>query len=144
MPRCAWRARRAVLLPPNGQPDTIRTLAARPDVAAFLHDRAGSSEGEVLGALYCDTLALRDAFQEEDLEIFTAIGSQAAMWLAFGLWLLKGAASGTVIPVRTLEWLAVYQWWWTRSSWLFVVAALLSACGIWLAGRREPRLPSVA
>lgn len=47
----AWRARRAVLLPPNGQPDTIRTLAARPDVAAFLHDRAGSSEGEVLGAL---------------------------------------------------------------------------------------------
>lgn len=47
----AWRAGRAVLLPPNGQPETIRTLAARPDVAAFLHDRAGSSEGEPLGAL---------------------------------------------------------------------------------------------
>jgi adenylate cyclase len=37
--------------------------------------------GEVLGALYCDTLALRDAFQEKDLEIFTAIGSQAAITL---------------------------------------------------------------
>jgi acyl-coenzyme A synthetase/AMP-(fatty) acid ligase len=47
----AWRAGRAVLLPPNGQPETIRTLAARPDVAAFLHDRAGSSEGELLAAL---------------------------------------------------------------------------------------------
>jgi 4-coumarate--CoA ligase (photoactive yellow protein activation family) len=47
----AWRAGRAVLLPPNGQPETIRTLAGRPEVAAFLHDRAGSSEGELLGAL---------------------------------------------------------------------------------------------
>lgn len=47
----AWRARRAVLLPPNGQPDTIRTLARRPDVAAFLHDREGSLEGEVLASI---------------------------------------------------------------------------------------------
>jgi acyl-coenzyme A synthetase/AMP-(fatty) acid ligase/3-hydroxymyristoyl/3-hydroxydecanoyl-(acyl carrier protein) dehydratase len=47
----AWRARRAVLLPPNGQPDTLRSLAQRPDVAAFLHDRAGSPEGEHVSSL---------------------------------------------------------------------------------------------
>ena len=47
----AWRARRAVLLPPNGQPDTIRTLARRQGVAAFLHDRRGSPEGEDLSSL---------------------------------------------------------------------------------------------
>ena len=47
----AWRARRTVLLPPNGQPDTIRTLARRPGVAAFLHDRPGSPEGEALASI---------------------------------------------------------------------------------------------
>ncbi len=47
----AWRAGRAVVLPPNGQPETIRSLARRAGVAAFLHDRAGSSEGELLAAL---------------------------------------------------------------------------------------------
>lgn len=36
-------------------------------------------QGEVLGALYCDSLFLRDAFQEADLEVFTAIASQAAV-----------------------------------------------------------------
>jgi acyl-coenzyme A synthetase/AMP-(fatty) acid ligase len=47
----AWRARRAVVLPPNGQPDTIHALAHRPDVAAFLHDRPGSADGEDVSAL---------------------------------------------------------------------------------------------
>ena len=47
----AWRAQRAVLLPPNGQLDTIRALAHRPDVAAFLHDRPGSEDGEDVSAL---------------------------------------------------------------------------------------------
>lgn len=47
----AWRARRAVLLPPNGQPATIQALARREGVAAFLHDRRGSPEGEDLSSL---------------------------------------------------------------------------------------------
>ena len=47
----AWRAQRAVLLPPNGQLDTIRALAHRPDVAAFLHDWPGSEDGEDVSAL---------------------------------------------------------------------------------------------
>lgn len=47
----AWRAGRAVLLPPNGQPATIQALARRPGVAAFLHDRPGAPEGEEAAAL---------------------------------------------------------------------------------------------
>jgi acyl-coenzyme A synthetase/AMP-(fatty) acid ligase len=47
----AWRAGRAALLPPNGQPATIQALAAGGGVAAFLHDRPGSPEGEDVSAL---------------------------------------------------------------------------------------------
>jgi 4-coumarate--CoA ligase (photoactive yellow protein activation family) len=44
----AWRAGRSVLLPPNGQPETIRTLAHSAGVVAFLHDRPGAPEGSDL------------------------------------------------------------------------------------------------
>jgi 4-coumarate--CoA ligase (photoactive yellow protein activation family) len=38
----AWSAGHAVLLPPNGQPETLRALAADPHVRAFLDDRGGA------------------------------------------------------------------------------------------------------
>ena len=44
----SWRAGRRVLLPPNGQPETIRALAHATGVAAFLHDRPGAPEGTAL------------------------------------------------------------------------------------------------
>jgi len=47
----AWRARRAVLLPPNGQPEILEALAQGSGVAAFLHDRPGSAVGTALDAL---------------------------------------------------------------------------------------------
>lgn len=37
----AWSAGHAVLLPPNGQPETLRALAAGPGVRAFVDDRGG-------------------------------------------------------------------------------------------------------
>ena len=47
----AWRARKAVLLPPNGQPETIASLARSPRVCAFLHDRPGAPEGRDIDSL---------------------------------------------------------------------------------------------
>ena len=47
----AWQAGRAVFLPQNGQPDTLRALREDPDVRILLHDRTGSAEGIHVGAL---------------------------------------------------------------------------------------------
>ncbi len=73
-----------------------------------------------------------------------SIGSHAAAAVAFGLWLLRGVMTGTELPMRGLAWMAAYQAWWTRSSWLFALAAILSLYGIYLAGRGERRLGSAA
>jgi 4-coumarate--CoA ligase (photoactive yellow protein activation family) len=47
----AWQAGRAVYLPQNGQPGTLRALRQDPDVRVLLHDRAGDAEGTHVGAL---------------------------------------------------------------------------------------------
>jgi 4-coumarate--CoA ligase (photoactive yellow protein activation family) len=47
----AWQAGRAVFLPQNGQPDTLRALREDPGVRILLHDRTGSAEGIHIGAL---------------------------------------------------------------------------------------------
>ncbi len=47
----AWQAGRAVFLPQNGQPDTLRALREDPDVRILLHERTGSAEGVHIGAL---------------------------------------------------------------------------------------------
>jgi len=47
----AWWAGHAVLLPPNGQPESVRELARAPGVRAFLHDRPGTGEGTDLRTL---------------------------------------------------------------------------------------------
>lgn len=72
------------------------------------------------------------------------IGSPAGITLAFGLWLLRGVPAGIAFPLWALPWSVAYEAWWTRSSWLFALAGLLAWSGIWLAGRRERRLPAAA
>ena len=47
----AWQAGRAVFLPQNGQPDTLRALLGAPDVRLLLHDRIGGDEGIHVGDL---------------------------------------------------------------------------------------------
>jgi 4-coumarate--CoA ligase (photoactive yellow protein activation family) len=47
----AWEAGRVVVLPQNGQPDTLRALRQDPGVRILLHDRTGDGEGTHVGAL---------------------------------------------------------------------------------------------
>jgi 4-coumarate--CoA ligase (photoactive yellow protein activation family) len=47
----AWASGHIVRLPPNGQPETLRSLTAEASVRALLHDRTGAGEGIAVPAL---------------------------------------------------------------------------------------------
>ncbi|OFX22601.1 MAG: hypothetical protein A2V77_19040 [Anaeromyxobacter sp. RBG_16_69_14] len=71
----AWLAGHAVLLPPNNQPATIRSIAAGSQVRAFLHDREGVPDGVHVGALLGGAHPRRGALPPPERHIVTVTTS---------------------------------------------------------------------
>jgi hypothetical protein len=66
------------------------------------------------------------------------------MVLALGLWWSRGLVGSMQVPLAGLDWVRADLALWSRPAPLFILAIVLSACGVWLAGTREHRVRSGA
>ncbi len=94
----------------------------------------------VLGAIIAGWLAPMTFLSALALVLSLAIGAGNAMAVAFGLWLLRGfPAAHPQFPgadaARAIA--AAYRHAWHESAWLMVLAAVLVAVALWLAGKSE-------
>lgn len=96
--------------------------------------------GTVISAVIWSWLAPMTFLSALALVCSLAMGSNAAMALALGLWLSRGVVGSLELSPGVEHWMGMYMGLWTRPAPLFALAIGLSACGVWLAGRRERRL----